>query len=89
MNPGFSSKILQQILTPAPSHTCVHVRTPPPPQFNYLLHDPLENEKREKRKKHKKRLDREELTSSMMHSQKLNNLMLLMAVSLSAAHSSI
>ena len=88
MNPGFSSKILHQLLTP-PSHTCVRVRTPQPPQFNYLLHNPLENKKRKKRKKHKKRLNREKLTSSMMHSQKLNNLMLLMATSLSAAHSNI
>jgi hypothetical protein len=82
-NPGFSSKIFQQILIPPP-HT--HV----PSQLNYLPHDPLERERKKgKRKKQKKKLDRKKSMSSMMHSQKPNNLILLMAMSLSAAHSNI
>jgi hypothetical protein len=87
-NPGFSSKILQQILIPSPH---MHAYAPlPPSQRNYPLHDPLERErKRRKRKKQKKKLDRRKLMSSMMHFQKPNNFILLMAMSLSAAHSNI
>jgi len=80
MNPGFSLKILQPHIIP--------VHTPPSPPQYHLPHDPLENEKRRKGKKRKKKLDREESIASMMHSQKPNNLMSLMATSLSAAHSS-
>jgi hypothetical protein len=80
-NPGCSSKILRQLLN-------LPTQAPQPPHCNSLPHDPLENKKRRKRKKRKKTPARKKLTSSMIHSSRPNNLKLLTATSLSAAHSS-
>ena len=81
-NPGCSSKILRQLLN-------LPTQAPQPPHYNSLPHNPLEKEKRRKKKKRKKTPARRKSTSSMIHSPRPNNLKLLMATSLSAAHSSI
>jgi hypothetical protein len=78
-DPGCSSNILRQLLN-------LPTQAPQPPHYNSLPQDPLENER--KRKKRKKTPARRKSTSSMIHSPRPNNLKLLTATSLSAAHSS-